>query len=314
MAKLQAVAYYRTSSAANVGADKDSEARQRAAVAAYARRCGLEIVEEFYDAAVSGADPIDARPGFGAMLARIACNGVRTILVETANRFARDLMVQEIGHARLKALGVELIAVDSPQAFLDETPTAKLMRQMLGAIAEFDKAMTVAMLRGARQRKKALSGKCEGRKSVAEINPAAADLAWAGRAQGLVLREISESLAASGHMAASGKPFAPSVVAHMLRQRESESLTGRKTMSGGDRKIWERQFGKRGTDDLYTRRQELSVDSKKIKAAEAAVAAAKQRLAEAEQRLKDDQAAFAKAARGHRDDQKIANGMPVEDY
>ena len=55
------------------------------------------IVDWFYDAAVSGADPIEVRPGFAELLARIADNGVRTIIVETANRFARDLMVQEVG-------------------------------------------------------------------------------------------------------------------------------------------------------------------------------------------------------------------------
>ena len=48
---------------------------------------------------MSGADPIDARPGFAAMLKRIEGNGVRTIIVETASRFARDLMVQEVGYA-----------------------------------------------------------------------------------------------------------------------------------------------------------------------------------------------------------------------
>ena len=50
-----AVAYFRTSSAANVGTDKDSEARQRDAVTAYARSAKLEVVAECYDAAVSGA-------------------------------------------------------------------------------------------------------------------------------------------------------------------------------------------------------------------------------------------------------------------
>src|SRR3954466_11753185 len=64
-----AVAYFRTSSAANVGADKDSVQRQRDAVTAYAKAHGLEVVREFYDAAVSGADPIDQRPGFVEMLA-----------------------------------------------------------------------------------------------------------------------------------------------------------------------------------------------------------------------------------------------------
>jgi DNA invertase Pin-like site-specific DNA recombinase len=46
-----------------------------------------------------------------------------------------------------------------------------LVRQVLGAISEFDKAMTVAKLRGARERKRREAGKCEGRKSHAQRNP-----------------------------------------------------------------------------------------------------------------------------------------------
>src|SRR5215475_9445874 len=167
--KIQAIAYLRTSSAANVGPDKDSDRRQREAIQSFAKRAGYELVAEFYDAAVSGADPIDTRPGFAAMLERIEGNGVRTIIVETANRFARDLMVQEVGYAKLRERGISLVAADSPNAFLDNTPTAKLVRQVLGAIAEFDKAMTVAKLRGARDRKRRANGKCEGRKSFAEM-------------------------------------------------------------------------------------------------------------------------------------------------
>src|SRR3954447_24638585 len=82
-----AVAYYRTSSAASVGADKDTVQRQRDAVAAYAKAHGLEIVKEFYDAAVSGADPIDRRPGFVELLGHVHGNGAKVILIETANRF-----------------------------------------------------------------------------------------------------------------------------------------------------------------------------------------------------------------------------------
>jgi hypothetical protein len=84
---VQAVAYLRTSSAANVGADKDSEKRQRAAIEAYARAAGFTIVDSYYDEAVGGADPVTTLPGFAAMMERIASNGVRTIIVETANRF-----------------------------------------------------------------------------------------------------------------------------------------------------------------------------------------------------------------------------------
>jgi DNA invertase Pin-like site-specific DNA recombinase len=83
------------------------------------------------------------------MLEHIASNGVRTIIVETANRFARDLIVQETGHRMLKGKGIEIIAADSPGAFMDDTPTATFVRQVLGAVAQLDKAMTVAKLRGA---------------------------------------------------------------------------------------------------------------------------------------------------------------------
>jgi DNA invertase Pin-like site-specific DNA recombinase len=145
--RVEAVGYMRTSSATNVGDGKDSEARQRKAIEDYAKVTGMVIADWFYDAAVSGADPIEARPGFAALLARIAGNGARTIIVETASRFARDLMVQEVGFAMLQDLGVTLIATDSPSSFLDDGPTSKLIRQILGAVSEFDKAMIVLNLR-----------------------------------------------------------------------------------------------------------------------------------------------------------------------
>jgi DNA invertase Pin-like site-specific DNA recombinase len=218
---IPAVAYLRTSSAANVGADKDSEKRQRETIQAFARRARYDIVEEFYDAAVSGADAIDARAGFATMLKRIEGNGVRTIIVETASRFARDLMVQEVGYAMLTARGIELIAADSPQSFIDDTPTARLVRQVLGAIAEFDKAMTVAKLRGARDRKRATGVKVEGRKSHAEVRPevvAEAKRLRRKRPKGgqRSLREIADELFAAGYANMNGVPFAASSVRSML--------------------------------------------------------------------------------------------------
>ena len=145
-ALTQAVAYLRTSSAANVGSDKDSERRQLDAIETFAKGGGYEIVTTFSDAAISGGDAVTARPGFSAMLERLLSNGVRTILVETASRFARDLIVQETGYEMLKARGIELIAVDSPDSFVADTPTANLIRQVLGAVSEFEKAMLVEKL------------------------------------------------------------------------------------------------------------------------------------------------------------------------
>jgi DNA invertase Pin-like site-specific DNA recombinase len=164
--KLTAVAYYRTSSAANVGADKDSERRQRDAVAAYAKTAKLALAAEFYDAAVSGADPVDSRAGFVALLAYCVAYNVAVVLVETASRFARDLAVQLTGHAVLRARGIELVPVDAPTHFTDPTPTAEMVRQILGAVSQFEKASLVAKLRHARDRTRAETGHCEGRRPV----------------------------------------------------------------------------------------------------------------------------------------------------
>jgi DNA invertase Pin-like site-specific DNA recombinase len=181
-------------------------------------------VEWFYDAAVSGADALASRAGFAAMLKRIESNGVRTIIVETASRFARDLMVQEVGYAMLKERGIELIAADSPQSFIDDTPTARLVRQVLGAIAEFDKAMTVAKLRGALERKRATGVKVEGRKSHAELRPevvADAKRLRRKRPKGgqRSYRQIATELFQAGYRNSNGMAFSPSSIKAMIEAR-----------------------------------------------------------------------------------------------
>lgn len=228
MSATEAIAYYRTSSAANAGADKDSRERQRAAVEGFARSAGFTIVAEFYDAAVSGADPIDTRPGFADALERIAGNGVRTIIVETASRFARDLIVQEVGFRMLQARGITLVAADSPDGFADDTPTARLIRQILGAVAEFEKAALVAKLKGARDRKSRAAGKrIEGRKPVPP-NVVALARKLARKRVGLgkkpSLRDIAKGLAAAGHLSPAGAPYGPESVKRMLAKTFDKKL------------------------------------------------------------------------------------------
>ena len=219
-----AVAYLRTSSASNIGADKDTHVRQLDAINAYADRAGIVIkLPPFYDAAVSGADPIDTRPGFAELLAFLREHPeVRTILVETANRFARDLIVQETGFAMLKAEGIELIAVDDPDAFAGDTPTAVMVRQILGAVAQFEKASLVAKLKHARDRKRDTTGKCEGRRSHAEIAPDA--VAMARRlfrrspktGERRSLRQIAKEMAAAGFLSLAGTPYSASAIKSMV--------------------------------------------------------------------------------------------------
>jgi DNA invertase Pin-like site-specific DNA recombinase len=219
--KIKAIAYLRTSSSTNasIGNDKDSDKRQRQAIAGFAAANGYEIVDEFYDV-VSGADPIGERPGFKAMLDRIAGNGVRTILVESPDRFARDLIVQLTGHDYLKTLGVELVPASAPDFFQTDTPTAVLVRQVLGAISEFEKTSLVAKLKAARDRKREATGKCGGRKSYKERSPEMVALArklsrYPVNGHKRSLRDVAAELEAQGYTS-NGRRYAATAVARMI--------------------------------------------------------------------------------------------------
>ena len=75
-----------------------------------------------------GSDPVTARPGFADMLVAVAADSVRTIIVESPDRFARDLAVQLTGHDHLKRLGVTLIPASAPDHFVgDELQTLIVM-------------------------------------------------------------------------------------------------------------------------------------------------------------------------------------------
>ena len=160
-----ALAYLRTSSAANVGADKDSETRQRAAISGFARRARYTVAEWFYDPAVKGSDPIDTRPGFKALLDRIVSNGVRTVIVEDASRFARHLLTQEAGIALLVGLGVRVITASGDDLTDSDDEFRVAMRQMMGVFSQLEKTRLVKKLAAARARKRAAGGYAGGQKT-----------------------------------------------------------------------------------------------------------------------------------------------------
>jgi len=220
--KVNAVAYIRTSSAANVGADKDSDKRQRAAITAYAKAHSFALVDQFTDAAVSGADPIETRPGFSALLDRIEGNGVRTVIVEDASRFARELMTQELGILALISRGVRVLTANGDDLTDSSDPSRKMMRQIAGAFHEYEKARLVAKLKGARERKRRDTGrKVEGRKSYIEARPETVQMASELSSQPhMSLRKIAAALAEAGHVTTKGRPYSHTAVEEMIRQAE----------------------------------------------------------------------------------------------
>jgi len=158
--------------------DGDGPKRQREAISRYCEMHGLELAGVYEDA-FTGTD--SNRPSWINMILDIVENGheVKAIVVEKLDRLARDLVVQELLiKDDLNAHGIELISTMEGEDLGAENPTRKLIRQLFGAIAEYDKNMIVEKLRVARERKRAelerKAGKpvkFDGRKSYAESNP-----------------------------------------------------------------------------------------------------------------------------------------------
>lgn len=158
---IPAYGYLRVSGHAQI--DKDGFPRQRLAIDRHAAANGLTITAWYEEKAVPGKTEWEHRPAWVEMLRAIAGNGVRTIVIECLNRLARDLMVQEHIIADLKLRRVSLVSVAEPDLGSDD-PTRVMMRQIMGAIAQYDKTVLVLRMRGARERIKARGERCEGRK------------------------------------------------------------------------------------------------------------------------------------------------------
>jgi DNA invertase Pin-like site-specific DNA recombinase len=198
--KAKAFSYLRVSGKGQIAGD--GLPRQRESVTRYAKRHRIEITREFRDEGVSGTKDAFERDGLTDLLVALKANGVRVVLLERADRLARDLMISEILLAEFRSLGVKVIAADSDTELTveDSDPTRTLMRQMLGAIAQWEKSVIVQKLRAARVRMRKDVGRCEGRKPYGQTEQEKEVItkmqAW--RSEGLSIAAVAERLSAEG--------------------------------------------------------------------------------------------------------------------
>jgi DNA invertase Pin-like site-specific DNA recombinase len=121
----------------------------------YAGRRGWQIVEEFTDHGVSGCR--ESRPTLNRLVADACRRRFDAVLVWKIDRFGRSLKHLVNALAELAALGVAFISLRDN---LDlSTPSRRLMFQIIGAMAEFERALIQervrAGLRNARAKRKA---------------------------------------------------------------------------------------------------------------------------------------------------------------
>ena len=159
--QTKAFAYLRVSGKGQVRGD--GFPRQLKAIREYAKQHGIRIKQVFREQGISGTTEMENRPAFSEMLQALHSNGVRLVVVEKLDRLARDLGIQEVIISDFRKHEFELTSVHEPD-LLSEDPTRVLMRQVIGAVAQYEKTMITIKLRGARERKRAKTGRCEGRK------------------------------------------------------------------------------------------------------------------------------------------------------
>jgi len=211
----KAYAYLRVSGKGQVKGD--GFPRQLQAIKAYSAAHDIKVVQVFREEGVAGTKDSMDRPAWAAMMTALHANGVKTIVIEKLDRLARDLMVQEATIGDLQKDGFILISVAEPDLMASD-PTRILMRQLMGAVAQYDKSQIVLKLRGARMRKRATEGRCEGRKPFGrdETERAAVERMKALRDAGLGFDRIAVQLNSEGVPTRTGKRWHGVVVNRIL--------------------------------------------------------------------------------------------------
>jgi DNA invertase Pin-like site-specific DNA recombinase len=213
---VPAFGYLRVSGKGQI--DGDGFPRQRAAIERYAESNGYRIVQWFEEKGLCGATEWDTRPAWLEMIQGL--NGNRTIFIEKLDRLARDLMVQEHIIADLKQRRITLVSVAEPDLCVDD-PTRKLLRQIMGAIAEYDRTMIVLKLRAARKRRKLATGRCEGRKLYGHRDgeQAIIDEIRTMRAKNMIIGDIADNLNQRGVPTRyPGGRWHPTMISRILRR------------------------------------------------------------------------------------------------
>lgn len=240
----KAIGYLRVSSAAQAKDGKDGFPRQRVAIRAYCAAKRLDLVEEHEDAGVSGTVPLEGRNGLSGALQRCGEVGATVLVVEKADRLGRDLIVSEMAVRAFSGAGVAIVTADTGENLSDADgdPSRKLIRQVLNAVAEYERSALVAKLRAARERKRRAGGHAVGCYAFGE-HPDRPDeretlemmrVARRGRPHhtSMGLREIAADLNRLGRRSRTGKPWTTSMIRDALASRRAKPATAAPVVRG----------------------------------------------------------------------------------
>jgi DNA invertase Pin-like site-specific DNA recombinase len=198
---------------------------QRDAIRAWAKAGGHKVVASLSDSGISGSNGLDTRLGLAEAFRLLEAGKADAVVVYRLDRLARKLANQLVWIEQLEAKGKQVISVTEPDVGQDEMRT--LVRQVLGAISEYERATIVRRMQGGRAAKAADGGYAYGSPAfghravdgqlVADDREAAiAAEIREMRAAGKSLRQIADHLNTEGHAPKRGGVWHPVTVSRVL--------------------------------------------------------------------------------------------------
>ena len=223
-----------------VSTDRQAEhglglAVQEQAIRSWSRTTGHRLTLWCRDEGQSGSNGLETRLGLADALVALRSGVVNGVVVYRLDRLARDLILQEQLLAEIRRLGGELFSTSGGEAaFLvddPDDPSRKMIRQVLGAVSEYERSMIALRLRSGRRRKAELGGYAYGSpplgytardRSLVPLADEQVVLATMVelRAQGASLRQICLALEARGYRTKRGLTrWHPAVVSATLARQ-----------------------------------------------------------------------------------------------
>lgn len=198
---------------------------QRASVERWAAARGVTVAAWFCEQGVSGGAPLDRRPELLAAVSALSSHGAGLLVVAKRDRLARDTMVAAMVE-RMAASAGAVVASAAGEGEGDG-PEALLMRRMVDAFAEYERALIAARTRAALAVKSARGERVgsvplgkrladDGRKLILDADEARAiELVRELRANGWTMRAIAAELDARGVLSRTGRPWHAQQIARM---------------------------------------------------------------------------------------------------
>ncbi len=125
---------------------------QESTVRSWSKAQGHRIVDVLRDEGISGAKELDDRPALAEALSLVADGEAAGLVVPRLDRLARDLIVQETVLADVRRHGGRVFscAAGESEYLADDPsdPSRKLIRQILGSVAEYERSLIALRLRG----------------------------------------------------------------------------------------------------------------------------------------------------------------------